>query len=119
MHPVNRMPVTAVRRRTIRLPSPPAKPVVRSRMKASAGGETGEEVMKAVVYRGPFDVEVEEVDDPRIETPLDAIVKITTANICGSDLHPYEGRSPMESGMVIGHENMGIVVEVGGAVDRI
>ena len=75
--------------------------------------------MKAVVYRGPFKVAVEDVADPRIEEPLDAIIKITTANICGSDLHPYEGRVDMDSGMVLGHENMGIVIEVGAAVSRI
>ncbi len=48
--------------------------------------------MKAVVYHGPFKVTVEDVPDPRIEELLDAIIRITTANICGSDLHPYEGR---------------------------
>lgn len=42
--------------------------------------------MKAVVYKGPFDVAVEQVSDPRIEEPVDAIIRITTANICGSDL---------------------------------
>ena len=47
--------------------------------------------MKAVVFNGPWDVSVEQVSDPRIEEPKDAIIKITTANICGSDLHPYEG----------------------------
>ena len=57
--------------------------------------------------------------DPTIEAPLDAIVRITTANICGSDLHPYEGRAAMDDGMVIGHENMGIVEAVGAGVDRI
>jgi len=75
--------------------------------------------MKAVVYNGPFDVSVEEVDDPKIEHPLDAVIRITSANICGSDLHPYEGRVDFDSGMVLGHENMGIVEEVGSAVDRI
>lgn len=75
--------------------------------------------MKAVVYKGPFDVVVENVDDPRIEEPLDAVIRITTANICGSDLHPYEGRVEMDAGMVIGHENMGIVEDVGSAVGRI
>ena len=75
--------------------------------------------MKAVVFNGPRDVSVDEVEDARVEQPLDAIVRITTANICGSDLHPYEGRSPMDAGQVFGHENMGIVVEVGPAVDRI
>ncbi|MBV9823171.1 MAG: glutathione-independent formaldehyde dehydrogenase [Actinobacteria bacterium] len=75
--------------------------------------------MKAVVFNGPFDVSVQQVDDPKIEAPADAVIRITTANICGSDLHPYEGRSPMDPGMVLGHENMGIVEEVGPAVNRI
>jgi glutathione-independent formaldehyde dehydrogenase len=75
--------------------------------------------MKAVVYKGPFDVAVEQVPDPGIEQPLDAIIRITTANICGSDLHPYEGRAPLDAGMVLGHENMGVVEEVGPGVNRI
>jgi glutathione-independent formaldehyde dehydrogenase len=75
--------------------------------------------MKAVVYKGPFDVAVESVPDPQIEQPLDAIIRITTANICGSDLHPYEGRAPLDAGMVLGHENMGVVEEVGPGVNRI
>ncbi|MFG6403046.1 glutathione-independent formaldehyde dehydrogenase [Microbacterium sp. P04] len=75
--------------------------------------------MRAVVFKGPFKLSVEEVPDPKIEQPLDAIIRITTANICGSDLHPYEGRAPLEAGMVLGHENMGIVEEVGPGVDRI
>lgn len=75
--------------------------------------------MKAVVYQGPFNVTVEEVEDPRIEEPLDAIIRITTSNICGSDLHPYEGRAELEAGMVVGHENMGIVKEVGPGVNRV
>ncbi len=75
--------------------------------------------MRAVVYHGPRDVRTETVEDPSIQTPLDAIIRITTSNICGSDLHPYEGRSPLDPGMVIGHENMGVVVEVGSGVERI
>jgi glutathione-independent formaldehyde dehydrogenase len=75
--------------------------------------------MKAVVYRGPFDVAVEEVPDPTIEQPLDAIIRVTTANICGSDLHPYEGRAPLDPGMILGHENMGVVEEVGLGIDRV
>ena len=75
--------------------------------------------MKAVVFKGPFELAVEEVDDPRIERPTDAVIRITTANICGSDLHPYEGRAPLDTGMVLGHENMGVVEEVGDAVNRI
>ena len=75
--------------------------------------------MKALVYNGPRDVTVKEVPDPRIERPTDVLVKITRTNICGSDLHMYEGRTDMESGRVLGHENMGEVVEVGSGVDRL
>ncbi len=75
--------------------------------------------MKAVVYKGPYEVAVENVADPAIEQPTDAVIRITTANICGSDLHPYEGRAPLDEGMVLGHENMGIVEQTGPGVDRI
>src|SRR4051794_26299955 len=75
--------------------------------------------MKAVVFHGPRQVAVEEVTDPKIEEPLDAIIKITTTNICGSDLHPYDGRAPLDEGMVLGHENMGIVAETGPGVNRV
>src|ERR1700712_4753757 len=75
--------------------------------------------MKAVVFHGPRELAVEEVPDPSIEEPLDAVIRITTANICGSDLHPYEGRADLDEGMVLGHENMGIVEEVGAGVERI
>ncbi len=54
--------------------------------------------MKALVYRGARDVRVEEVDDSKIEKPTDVLVKITTTNICGSDLHMYEGRTDVEEG---------------------
>ena len=75
--------------------------------------------MKAVVYNGPRDVGVQDVDDARIEQPTDVIVRITTTNICGSDLHMYEGRTDFESGRVFGHENLGQVVETGDAVQRL
>jgi glutathione-independent formaldehyde dehydrogenase len=75
--------------------------------------------MKAVVFKGPYDVEVRNEPEPRIEHPADAIVRITTTNICGSDLHMYEGRAEVEEGKILGHENMGIVEEVGTAVDWI
>lgn len=75
--------------------------------------------MKAVVFQGPFKLAVEDVEDPKIEQPGDAVIRITTANICGSDLHPYEGRAPLEAGMVLGHENMGIVEETGPGVNRV
>ncbi len=75
--------------------------------------------MRAVVYRGPEQVEVVEVPDARVEQPTDVLVRITTTNICGSDLHMYEGRTSVEEGKVLGHENMGVVEEVGPAVTRI
>ena len=75
--------------------------------------------MKAVVYNGPRDVSVKNVPDARIEQPNDVIVKITTTNICGSDLHMYEGRTDFKPGGVFGHENTGEVVEVGPGISRI
>ena len=72
--------------------------------------------MKAVVYKKPFEVAVETVPDPKVGHPNDAIVKITSSCICGSDLHMYEGRTSAEPGIVFGHENMGVIVEVGPAV---
>lgn len=72
--------------------------------------------MKAVVYKGPFQVAVEEVPDPKIEHPNDALVRITSSAICGSDLHMYEGRTAAQPGIVFGHENMGIVEQVGDGV---
>jgi len=75
--------------------------------------------MRAVVYQGPYDVAIEEVDDPEIEHPNDVVIDITTSCICGSDLHMYEGRTAAEEGIVFGHENMGIVSEVGEAVSTL
>lgn len=75
--------------------------------------------MKAVVYQGPKNVAVEDVPDPSVEAPTDAIVRITATNICGSDLHMYEGRTALDPGTVIGHENLGEVVEVGSGVTNI
>jgi glutathione-independent formaldehyde dehydrogenase len=72
--------------------------------------------MKALVYRGPKNVRIENVPDARIEKPTDVLVKITTTNICGSDLHMYEGRTNVEKGKVLGHENLGEVIDVGEAV---
>jgi glutathione-independent formaldehyde dehydrogenase len=68
------------------------------------------------VYEGPFQVAVENVDNPRIEHPNDVIVRLTSTAICGSDLHMYEGRTAAEPGIIFGHENMGIVQEVGPGV---
>ncbi|MFE3082631.1 glutathione-independent formaldehyde dehydrogenase [Streptomyces albidoflavus] len=75
--------------------------------------------MKALVYQGPREVTVEEVPDARIERPTDVLVRVTSTNICGSDLHMYEGRTTLETGRVLGHENLGVVVEVGSGVDRV
>jgi len=75
--------------------------------------------MKALVYNGPCDVQVKNMPDAKIEKPTDVLVRITTTNICGSDLHMYEGRTSMETGRILGHENMGEVIEVGNAVQRV
>lgn len=72
--------------------------------------------MKALVYKGPKEVSVDKVPDAKIEQPTDVLVEVTTTNICGSDLHMYEGRTNVEKGKVLGHETMGIVREVGKAV---
>ena len=70
--------------------------------------------MKAVCWYGRKDVRVEQVPDPKILNPRDAIIKITSTAICGSDLHLYDGYIPtMERGDILGHEFMGEVVEVG------
>ena len=70
--------------------------------------------MKAVCYYGKEDIRTETVPDPEILNPRDAIVKITSTAICGSDLHIYGGFIPtMEKGDVLGHEFMGEVIEVG------
>lgn len=70
--------------------------------------------MRALVWHGKHDIRCETVPDPKIEHPRDAIVKITSTAICGSDLHLYGGFMPgMEKGDIVGHEPMGEVVEVG------
>ncbi|MEL4356609.1 MULTISPECIES: zinc-dependent alcohol dehydrogenase [unclassified Luteococcus] len=70
--------------------------------------------MKALTWQGPQQVEVTEVPDPRIEQPTDAIIRVTSTAICGSDLHLYQVLGPFLSrGDVLGHEFMGIVEEVG------
>jgi threonine dehydrogenase-like Zn-dependent dehydrogenase len=70
--------------------------------------------MKGLAWHGKGDIRCEEVPDPKIEHPRDAIIKITACAICGSDLHIYGGIIPdMKKGDVLGHENMGEVVEVG------
>ena len=76
--------------------------------------------MKAVVWHGREDVRVDAVEDPRIQEPTDAIVRVTSTAICGSDLHLYSKLWPvMRKGDILGHETMGIVEEVGAAVEHV
>jgi 2-desacetyl-2-hydroxyethyl bacteriochlorophyllide A dehydrogenase len=75
--------------------------------------------VRAVVWRAPGRVEVDEVPDARIEDPADAVVRVTTTAICGSDLHFLHGKAPLEPGDVMGHEAVGIVERVGPEVTRV
>ena len=76
--------------------------------------------MKAVTWHGRRDVRVEQVPDPIIKEPNDAIIKVTSTAVCGSDLHLYEVLGPfLQEGDVLGHEPMGIVEEVGPEVSHI
>src|SRR5690606_25445272 len=76
--------------------------------------------MKAVCWQGKQEVRVEQVPDPKILNPRDAIVRITSTAICGSDLHLYDGYIPtMMKGDILGHEFMGEVVEVGSGVGNL
>ncbi len=73
--------------------------------------------MKAVTFQGPFKLEVKDVPDPTIQEPNDIILKVTTAGICGSDVHAYDGRMTLPpTGWSMGHEYIGEVVEVGPGV---
>jgi threonine dehydrogenase-like Zn-dependent dehydrogenase len=76
--------------------------------------------MKALTWHGKRDVRVDEVPDPIIKEPNDAIVRITSTAICGSDLHLYEVLSPfLDEGDILGHEPMGIVEEVGSGITEL
>src|SRR6266513_6459001 len=76
--------------------------------------------MKALTWCGRHDVKVSDTPDPKILNSRDAIVRITSTAICGSDLHLYNGLVPtMEKGDILGHEFMGEVVEVGNAVKKL
>jgi alcohol dehydrogenase len=74
--------------------------------------------MKAVVFRGPGDLRVEEVQEPKLLEPGDAILEVRTTAICGADLFPYHGLTPgFETGTILGHEFVGVVSEVGPGVE--
>ncbi|NMO98217.1 zinc-dependent alcohol dehydrogenase [Paenibacillus lemnae] len=75
--------------------------------------------MKAVTFQGAHDVQVKEVEDPKLQKADDIIVRITSTAICGSDLHIYKGALPAKKDFVIGHEPMGIVEEVGPEVTKV
>ena len=76
--------------------------------------------MKAVVFHGIGDIRLDEVDEPRIEEPTDAIVRITASAICGTDLHLIRGTMPeMVPGTILGHEGVGVVEELGSAVRHV
>ncbi|MFL6157927.1 MAG: alcohol dehydrogenase catalytic domain-containing protein [Marmoricola sp.] len=73
--------------------------------------------MKAVTWQGPRDMRVEDVPDPKIIEPTDAVIRVTTTGLCGSDLHLYEPLAPfMTPGDIVGHEPMGVVEEIGPGV---
>jgi len=82
----------------------------------SSGPDCRRMQMRAVVVRGLGEVAVETVEDARIEAPTDILLRVTSSAICGTDLHVYEGRMGDVAGMVIGHEPLGVVEEVGPAV---
>lgn len=76
--------------------------------------------MKAAVWHGPRDIRIDDVPEPTLKNDTDAIVRVTTGAICGTDLHAYHGEVPgFEPGIVMGHEFMGIVTEVGSKVSTI
>lgn len=75
--------------------------------------------MKAIVYRGIGDIRLEDVPRPQIQGPEDAILRVTTTSICGSDLHIFHGHLGLEPGTIVGHEFTGIVEEVGSAVTKV
>lgn len=75
--------------------------------------------MRGLAYYGPEDVRLEEVERPEVEAPGDVVLRIDTAAICGSDLHPYHGKLDIEEGFVLGHEYTGTVIDAGSGVDQL
>ena len=75
--------------------------------------------MKAVVYEGTRQVGVHDVDDAVLQDPADAVIRVTSSAICGSDLHMYDGRTGAEPGLVLGHEPLGVVEQVGQGVSLV
>ncbi len=75
--------------------------------------------MRAVTYQAPGEVRIDEVPDPVLTSPDEAIIEVEACSVCGSDLHIYHGRVPVDPGTVIGHEYVGTVTAVGDAVTRV
>ena len=75
--------------------------------------------MRATVLHAPGDVRFEDVAEPKIEKPTDAIIKLSATCVCGSDLWPYRGLQPVDGPMHMGHEYCGVVVEVGSDVKTV
>lgn len=75
--------------------------------------------MKAVTYEGTHKMTVSDKPKPKLNAPTDAILRVTTTGICGSDLHMFDGRTPLDKGTVVGHEIMGVIESVGEAVQSI
>jgi threonine dehydrogenase-like Zn-dependent dehydrogenase len=74
--------------------------------------------MRAVVYEDLEKVRVDDLPDPKVEEPGDALIRVTVSAICGSDLHFYHGKAPLMPGDLLGHEGVGVVEEVGEEVER-
>src|SRR3954467_9611234 len=117
-------PVTSARGRSaedsmpLRLPAGAAA----NRARSCLGRDAAESVraMRALAWHGTHDVRVDTVPDPTIEHPTDAIIRVTSSGICGSDLHLYEVLGPfLDEGDILGHEPMGVVEEVGAEVTQI
>lgn len=75
--------------------------------------------MKAVTYEGEREMTVKDQPQPKLQKPTDALLRVTTSGICGSDLHMYDGRTPLKEGTVVGHEIMGVIEKVGESVQSI
>jgi 2-desacetyl-2-hydroxyethyl bacteriochlorophyllide A dehydrogenase len=75
--------------------------------------------MKAVVLKRPHEVAVEEVEKPSLLEPTDAVLRVELTAICGTDLHPFEGRIELGEDLVLGHEFLGTIEEIGSAVNRV
>ncbi|HEX3820544.1 MAG TPA: glutathione-independent formaldehyde dehydrogenase [Candidatus Sulfotelmatobacter sp.] len=75
--------------------------------------------MRAVSFKGKRKMAVSDHPKPELKSPTDAVLRVTTSGICGSDLHMYDGRTPLKEGTVVGHEIMGVIEEVGEAVQSI